>query len=201
MGRNSSGVRGGIQPGDGNFKGSIGKTYSLKTIKDPKVYRATANAISRYHSVLGERQRAVKLADMPDNTYGVHLTQAGQSKAIYLNKKHFDKSYKEIESAHRKGYDSGWSTRTNKPIAHTVTHELAHATWNQHMTGVKQRAAGKEINALFNTWKKDKTKNGYGRYAATNVSEFWAETSTKAVHGVADKYTKSVKSIIKRYKL
>lgn len=201
MGRNSSGVRGGLQPSDGSFKGSVSKVESLKNIKDPKVYRATANAISRYHAVMGVRQREVKLAQLPPNTYGVHLTQGGQSKAIYLNKTHFNKSYKDIEASHRKGYDSGWSTRTNKPIAHTVTHELAHATWNEHMTGASQRAAGREIKSLYRTWLKDKKKKGYGKYATTNVSEFWAETSTKAVHGTADKYTKAVKDIIKKYKL
>lgn len=201
MGRNSSGVRGGLQPGDGNFKGSISGVESLKNIRDIKVYRATAHAISRYHSVLGVRQREVKLADLPDNTYGAHLTQMGKSKAIYLNKKHFNKSYKEIEASHRKGYASGWSTKTNKPVAHTVTHELAHATWNEHLSGTKHKAAGREIKSLYKTWMKDKSKKGYGTYAKTNVSEFWAETTTKAVHGNADKYTREVKRIIKKYKL
>jgi hypothetical protein len=69
------------------------------------------------------------------------------------------------------------------------------------LTSPNARAAGKEVNRLYNKWTKDKKKSGYGRYAGTNVSEFWAEVSTKAVHGKADKYTKSVKLIIKKYKL
>ena len=143
----------------------------------------------------------MKLADLPAGTYGVHVTANGKSDGVYLNKAHFNQSRSAIEASHRKGYASGWSTKTNKPIAHTVTHELAHATWNQHMTGAKQKAAGKEINKLYTQWRKDKKKSGYGKYAATNVSEFWAETVTKAIHGKSDKYTTAVKNIAKKYKL
>ena len=60
---------------------------------------------------------------------------------------------------------------------------------------------GKEVKKLFNSWKKDNKKSGYGKYAETNVSEFWAETVTKAIHGKSDKYTKKVKEICKKYKL
>lgn len=101
----------------------------------------------------------------------------------------------------REAIASGWSTKTNKAVAHTVTHELAHATWNANMTGANQKAAGKEVNKLFKSWKKDNKKSGYGKYAETNVSEFWAETVTKAIHGKSDKYTKKVKEICKKYKL
>ena len=55
--------------------------------------------------------------------------------------------------------------------------------------------------SLFKSWKKDNKKSGYGKYAETNVSEFWAETVTKAIHGKSDKYTKKVKEICKKYKL
>lgn len=202
MGRNSgSGSRGGLQPGDATYKGSVSKVESLIKIKDPQVYKATMQAISRYHSVLGVRQRQVKLAQLSPGTYGVHVTVNGKSDAVYLNKSHFNQTAKQIAADHTKGYNSGWSTKTNKPIAHTVTHELAHATWNQHMTGSKQLAAGKEVNKLYQTWMKDKNKKGYGTYAKTNVSEFWAETVTKAIHGKSDKYTRAVKAICKKYKL
>lgn len=150
---------------------------------------------------MGVRQRSVKLAELPAGTYGVHVTANGKSDGVYLNKAHFNQTAKVIAQDHTMGYKSGWSTKTNKPIAHTVTHELAHATWNAHMTGSKQLAAGKEINKLYTQWRKDKKKSGYGKYAATNVSEFWAETVTKAIHGKADKYTTAVKSIAKKYKL
>ena len=60
MGRNSSGTRGGLQPGDATYKGSVGKPEPLVNMKDPALYKATKEAISRYHSVLGVRQKNVK---------------------------------------------------------------------------------------------------------------------------------------------
>lgn len=35
MGRNSSGTRGGLQPGDATYKGSVGKPEPLVNMKDP----------------------------------------------------------------------------------------------------------------------------------------------------------------------
>lgn len=201
MGRNSSGNRGGMQFGDSSYKGRIDGVESLVHIKDAQVYKATKSAISRYHSVLGVRERAVRLADLSKETAGVHLTVSGESKGVFLNKKIFNQSYKEVIKKTEKGYNSGWSTRTNKPIAHTVTHELAHATWNTDLKGVKQRAAGKEIIKTYRAWVKDKNKKGYGKYAHTNVNEWFAETVTRAVHGEADKYTRGIKDIVRRYKL
>lgn len=203
MGRNSSGVgkRGGLQPGDGAYTGKVLKVESLVHMKDPQAYRDTKEAIARYHSVMGVRQRNVKLADMSQGVLGAHVTINGKSDAVYLNKKYFNKPRKTILAETKKGYESGWHTKTNKPMAHTVTHELAHATWNSHLSGSQYRAAGKEIRDLHRKWMADTKKKGYGEYANTNVDEFWAETVTKAVHGRADKYTKRVKDIVKKYKL
>lgn len=201
MGRNSSGTRGGLQPGDANYKGKITGVESLKNIKDPQVYKEVGAAISRYHSVLGVRQKNVKLADLGAGTLGVHVTISGKSDAIYLNKKTFNQGKKAIVSQTKAGYDSGWHTKTNKPIAHTVTHELGHATWNSHLDSPSARAATPEVKKLYKQWKADKGKKGYGTYAKSNINEFWAETVTKAVHGKADKYTKGVKAIIKKYGL
>lgn len=131
----------------------------------------------------------------------MQVSSGGKSEAIYLNKKYFNQKKSAVLTQTKKGYESGWHTKTNKPLAHTVTHELGHATWNSSLTGANQKAAGKEIGKLYNSWKNDKKKKGYGKYAQTNVDEFWAEAVTKAVHGKADKYTKKVKSIAKKYKL
>ena len=60
--------------------------------------------------------------------------------------------------------------------------------WNANMTGANQKAAGKEVNKLFKSWKVDNKKCRYGKYGETNVSEFWAETVTKAIHGKSDKH-------------
>ena len=201
MGRNSSGNHGGLNPGDSSYKGKIGKVEDLVKIKDPQVYKSTKEAIARYHSVLGVRQKNVKLAEMSAGTLGVHVTAEGKSQAVYLNKKSFNQKQSKIVAQTKQGYDAGWHTKTNKPIAHTVTHELAHATWNNHLTGANHKAAGKDIATLHDQWRKDKKKSGYGKYANTNINEFWAETLTKAVHGKADKYTKKAKAICKKYDL
>ena len=82
MGRNSSGTRGGLQPGDATYKGSVGKPEPLVNMKDPALYKATKEAISRYHSVLGVRQKNVKLAELSAGTYGVHVTANGKSEGV-----------------------------------------------------------------------------------------------------------------------
>ena len=201
MGRNSAGLKAGTNDGGGQYKGKVTNVGSLVEMKDKAMYKVTKEAISRYHTVMGVRQRNVKLADLGGTAYGVHITKNGKSEAVYLDRKHFDTGAKNVSKEHSKNYKSGWSTTTNKPVAHTVTHELAHATWNAHMTSANHKAAGKEVEALYKKWKSDKRKKGYGKYAESNVSEFWAETVTKAVHGKPDKYTKAVKAIAKKYKL
>ena len=89
MGRNSSGTRGGLQPGDATYKGSIGKPEPLVNMKDPALYKATKEAISRYHAVLGVRQKNVKLAELSAGTYGVHVTDR---KSTRLNSSHKHRS-------------------------------------------------------------------------------------------------------------
>lgn len=86
MGRNSSGTRGGLQPGDATYKGSVGKPEPLVNMKDPALYKATKEAISRYHSVLGVRQKNVKLAELSAGTYGVHVTAHVESDRLRKEK-------------------------------------------------------------------------------------------------------------------
>ena len=195
---------GGLKVGDDNFKGKTGMPESLKTIKNKAVYDAVMDAISRYHSVLGVRQKKVKLADLPEGYGGVHVTRGGESEGIYLNKSIFQPKEATTQSVAewaKAGYDSGHLTKTNRPVGGIIIHELGHATWNEHMTGKKYQEAGKEIRLMFRHWIEDKGKENYGRYAATNVSEFWAEVSAKAVSGYRDKYTDGVKQIIRKYGL
>lgn len=215
MGGRSGGVRGGGGGGRGGKidfvivdNGSIKNPESLKNIPDAKLYRETMAAISRFHSALGVREREIKLADL-DGAFGVHLTTLeGKSAGIFLDKQTFSQTAKEVAAQKQKLYDENWSTRTNKPVAHTVTHELAHATWNSHLKGANQRAAGKEIRALYKQFRADVNGNviipelkDYGRYSRSNVNEWFAETVTKAVHGKADRYTVGLKTIIKKYNL
>ena len=201
-GGGSRGGLGGLKPGDANFKGKITGVESLKNIQDPQVYKAVKEAIARYHSVLGVQQKNVKLADLPEGVGGVHVTKDGKSDAVYLNKSMFKTGSKSsIEKSMKNAYGEGWLTKTNKAVAHVPTHELAHATWNAHLKGAKYQAAGKAINKVYSNWLKDSKKSGYGKYAKTNVSEFFSEGVTKAVHGSSDKYTTALKGIIKKYKL
>ena len=190
MGKSSGTDRGGFGRGDGTYGGKINNVRDLATIKDGAVYKEMKEGISRYHSVMGVRQRSVKIADLPDRVNGVHVTSArSESEGVFLNSKVFDNlSRSQIRQRVNSAYDSGWSTRTNKPIQHTITHELAHA-------------AGKEIVALRKQWAKDTKKKGYGDYSKTNTNEFWAEVVAKAVHGTPDKYTRAAKAIVKKYKL
>ena len=138
---------------------------------------------------------------MKPGVSGVHITENGVSKQVILSKSVFNGTKKSIEKIVSGAYNRGHLTKTNKPAAHVVTHELAHATWNEHLNSKKAISAGKQINKLYNKWDADSKKSGYGSYAALNVSEFFAETTTKAIHGKSDKYTKNIKSIIKKYNL
>lgn len=193
---------GGFGRGDGWYSGDITGVESLKNIQDKRLYNATKEAISRFYKELGIPQRNIKLANLPDNVAGVHLTVNGGSAGVYLNKGLFKGGT--VQSVTKKmlgSYQTGFLTKTNKPVAHALTHELAHSVWNAHMTGAKQMAAGKEIKKVYNAWKADKGKKGYGKYASTNISEFWSETVTKGIHGSNDKYTNALKGIAKKFQL
>lgn len=201
MGRNSNGIRSGREGrGDSTYSGRIGSPESLKNIQDRQLYRATMSAISRYHAVLGVRQKQVQLATL-SGALGVHVTENGQSAGVYLNKKLYKTgTTATVASVKKQAYESGFSTRTNKPVAHTITHELAHATWNSNLTSRNALRASREINTLYNRFMRERPA-GYGRYARTNVNEFFAEVATRAVHGTSDTYTDAIKRIVKRHNL
>lgn len=151
---------------------------------------------------MGVRERSIRIAELSPLQLGVTYVGAeGKSTGILLNSKFFDRKRKSIEKDVLHGYETGFKNRTNRPLQHTITHELAHATWNASMSSTKARAAGKEITALYKKWLKDDKKKGYGKYGRSNVSEFFAEGVTKAIHGNADKYTRSLKKIVGKYQL
>lgn len=207
MGRNSGGVVNIAAGGknSGKVQAAIAKSRSISTIKDRAVVKELNRGISRFHAVMGVRERSVRIADLSGmNALGVTFLSGknGKSTGILLNEKFFDRKKKTVVAEIRKNhYDSGFKNRTNAPLQHTITHELAHATWNASMKSTRARAAGKEITQLYHSWLKDKKKKGYGTYGKTNVSEFWAECVTKAIHGTSDKYTKKIKQIARKYKL
>ena len=163
-------------------------------------------AISRYEAVLGVRERTIKLANTP-GAYGVTFINSNGSQGIYLNKEYFDVSKSEFEKNYRTSNYArrgGFKNTTRKPAQHTVTHELAHATWTSGYSSEKHRNAGGEIRKLYSEFLKDKSstrKKNYGSYGNKNVDEFWAEIVTKAIHGDSDRYTRRAISIAKKYNL
>lgn len=148
----TSGSNGGLPKGDSNYSGKIGKLESLASIKNPKVYKSVKESISRFHSVLGVRQKDIKLGQLESGVGGVHISQGGVSKQVVLSRSIFNGKNTTTQSVAgwaEKGYKSGHLTKTNKPVAHIVTHELAHATWNNHLTNPNAKAASKSVNSLY----------------------------------------------------
>ncbi len=205
MGKSSGGTRkssgGGIRnDGAGNYNGEIKNPESLKNIRDRELQREIQQGISKYESRLGLRTKDIMLAEL-SGAYGVHVTIDGKSGGVYLDKRTFKNgTVKKITSIKKGAYASKFLTRTNKPVQHTIIHELGHATWNSHYTASNSVKAGISIKKMYNEFTKEKPK-GYGKYAYSNVNEFWAEATTRAVIGNSDKYTKFVKRTIKKYKL
>lgn len=177
-------------------------------MKDPKMYKATHEAISRFHSVLGVRQKDIKIADLSPKYYGVHVTSGGKSEGIYLNRTYFNggQAAKTMEARIKREYESGWQSKTNRAVGHVVIHELGHATWNTGLSSANARAAAPAVRKLYQSWMRDKKKTGWGKYATTNINEFWAEACTRAVSGIRvngkpDKYGAAVRGIVRKYKL
>ena len=124
MGRNSSGNRG-TKDGGGDYKGKITNVGPLVEMTDPQMYKATKQAISRYHAVLGVRQCEVKLADFP-GAYGVHVTSGdGKSKAVYLNRSHFNQEQRELQATTQQTTQvAGVPTPTSRLLT------LSHMSWH-----------------------------------------------------------------------
>lgn len=206
MGRNSGGVVNIGQPTQMGIKvkKAVDESKPISSLSERAMQKELFRGISRYHAKLGVKERSVRVADLTGmGALGVtYIASDGKSTGILLNSKFFDRKKQTVEADVRKNhYDTGFKNRTNAPLQHTITHELAHATWNASMTSANARAAGTEIRNMYQKWMKDRKKKGYGSYAKTSVSEFWAEAVTKAVHGNSDKYTRGVLKIVKKYKL
>ena len=86
----TSGSNGGLPKGDSNYSGKIGKLESLASIKNPKVYKSVKESISRFHSVLGVRQKDIKLGQLESGVGGVHISQGGVSKQVVLSRSIFN---------------------------------------------------------------------------------------------------------------
>lgn len=200
-----SGGSGVLKSGDATGENiEVTNVESLKNIKDRQLYNEMKSAISRFYKEMGIPQKDVKLANFSDpKVAGLNEVDVnGNSVGVYLNKKYFKNGTKKsVTDLINSNYKSGFLTKTNKPVAHVLTHELAHSIWNEDMNSPKHKAAGKAILKVYNKWMADRKKTGYGKYAKQDASEFFSEAITKAIHGKADKYTKALKKIVKDYKL
>lgn len=174
----------------------------LDTLPNREVVKALNSAISTYEAKIGLRERNIKVADIGGGDYGVTGITTNGSNGVYLNRQFFSGKKKDIERVYKESnYATGLKNVTNRAIKHTITHELAHATWTDAYSKPHQKAAGKEIKALFKTWKADTKKKGYGSYGTKDVNEFFAEGVTKALHGKQDKYTRKLLNIVNKYNL
>ncbi len=183
---------------------AVENSRSISSIADRATVKELQRGISRFEAKVGVKERSVRIGNLDKmNALGVtYIAKDGQSMGILLNQRFFDRKKNVIESdVIQNHYNSGFKNRTNAPLQHTITHELSHAVWNADMKSSSALAAKKEISALYGKWMKDEKKKGYGRYGETNLSEFYAEGMTKAIHGNADKYTRKLVHITKKYGL
>ena len=163
MGRNSGGVVN--ISGSSAISGIVGKAVKesrpIHTIKDRSVVKELQQGISRFHAVMGVRERSIRIADLPPLKLGVTYTNSkdGKSSGILLSSSYFDRKKGSIIKDVQEQYATGWKNKTKKPVQHTITHELAHATWNSYMSSTKAKAAGKEIKSYIrNGWLIQKRK-------------------------------------------
>lgn len=184
--------------------GALENSRSISSIADRATVKELQRGISRFEAKIGIKERSVRVGNLDKmNALGVtYVARDGKSMGILLNQRFFDRKKSTIENdVVQNHYNTGFKNRTNAPLQHTITHELSHAVWNAGMRSKSALGAKKEISALYGKWVKDKKKKGYGEYAKTNLSEFYAEGMTKAIHGNADKYTRKLVHITKKYGL
>lgn len=192
---------GGIgRDGGGDFQGEIRNVSSLREIRNTQLRREIQQGISKFESRLGVRQTNVKLATL-SGAYGVHVTKDGKSDAVYLSRAAFQRSEpKDIIAVKRRAYATNFLNRTNKPVQHTVVHELAHATWNSHLTGRRHQSAAREIQRLYRAFLKQNPRR-WGSYGKSNINEFFAEGITLGVLGKSDRYSRELIRIVRRHNL
>ena len=178
----------------------------ISEMKNRDMQKEIQQAISRYEAVMGLRERSIRLANL-HGAYGATAVSGDGSHGIYLDKKIFDQPKSDFVADYKKSNyarRNGFKNTTRKPAQHTVTHELAHATWTSNYNSQKALAAGREIKELYRQFTKDTSsvrKKNYGSYGHSNVDEFWAEVITKGIHGDNDRYTRKAFAIAKKYKL
>lgn len=189
------GVKGGTEGKDTNYKGKVKDLGGIADISDRRSRLAVQRAVSQYANLYGLPTREVKTAILSGDVYGI-----GGRDRVVLNRQFYNNSARLIKYK-RDGYASGWSFKTTSPLKHTVIHELAHASWQSGRVGAnKSLTAG--VTALYRRYQADvrRGKNPIGKYAASNIDEFWAEGITQATIGSKQSYYSTrLKKLLKRY--
>ena len=187
------GPKAGIEGKDTNYKGSIRNVGGIRDIKDDTARLAVQRAVSEFAKQYGLPTREVKIADL-QGVYGI-----GGASGIYLNRRFYNNPAS-ILAAKAASYKSGWSVPTTAPLRHTVIHELAHSAWQSGRRANAKLTKG--IQALWTRYKAEvrSGKNPIGKYATSNIDEFWAEGITQATIGRKQTYySRKLKALLKKY--
>lgn len=188
---------GGIEGKDNptNYKGKITQVAGIRDIKDERARLQVQRAVSEFEKQYGLPTQNVKIATLDGGVVGL-----GGQDTVILNRQFYDNSDKLIK-AKRAAYESKWSVPTTSPLRHTVIHELAHAQWQSGRPGVpKGLTAG--IQKLYERYRAEvrKGNNPIGKYATSNIDEFWAEGITQATIGKKQSYYSTrLKKLLKKF--
>lgn len=194
-GTRNPGVKGGVEGKDTNYKGQIKDLGGIADIKDRRSRLAVQRAVSQYTKEYGLPTREVKTAILSGDVYGI-----GGNGRVVLNRQFYNNSERLLKYK-REGYASGWSVRTTSPLKHTVIHELAHASWQSSGVGANRKLTD-GIRALYARYRAEvrRGRNPIGKYAASNIDEFWAEGITQATIGSKQTYySRQLKKLLKKY--
>lgn len=171
-------------------------------VQDENMIQEINKAVSAFQLVFSHRCQVIRFEHLGISTIGSTTTEQGKN-VVLLNRPLFcgKSASKDLRSLIQKQYENGYWTVTSTPVAHAITHELAHTVWMENGQREVEKAAKNSIFNLFEIWKNDPDKTGYGQRASLNVSEFWAEVCSRAVLGESDKYTRAVQQIATIYHL
>lgn len=173
----------------------------LRHIPDKKLRKSLVEALETYDALYGVEITKIMLSDNLGKTPAVTNAYPDGRQETDLNRTLFSMRFEKYVRKQISDYNDNYAAKTRKPEAHIITHEMAHATWADYLSGEKHKKASNEIRSLYTKFRHDKRIKGYGEIAYLNPNEFWAETLTKSMYGNQDYYTRRVKEIIHKYKL
>ena len=196
-GRAGGGANGGMGSASRSRFASI---PGIQAIKDPQVRNELIQTLEDYDKEFGVKQTNIVLDSLRD-AHGETWFEEGKSTKIILNSKTFQGSAKDIKDRIQKEMDSGWLTKSSKPIRATLAHELGHATWSSDLWSDQAMGARSDFYKAYRKFKKDTSATGWGRYSKSSYEEWVAEGVAKHLYGTKDQHTQAIVSIIKKHKL